>query len=226
VLIDSGERYPWTFPNSPTLRRKLAVGDYALLRDGHLSAVIERKSYDNLLSDIGAIQALHHTLADLASVPRAALVVEAQYGDFVDPVRLAGRWPASHVGRVLAELAALHPRLPIVFAGNRKLANGWAAAYFEAADRADAAAATPQLTLVSEAAPPSYDPTSRPVGRDDEIRREALRLAAIGPFPVVELARLFPDVARTRVNRILGHLEEEGLLIHSGVRRGVRWSRR
>ncbi|MFN0180495.1 MAG: ERCC4 domain-containing protein [Gemmatimonadales bacterium] len=226
VLIDTAERYPWSFPHSPTIRRKLAVGDYALLRDGRVVAAVERKSFDNLLADIGAIQALHHAMADLATLGRASVVVEAEYGDFVDPVRLAGRWPPAHVGRVLAELAVLHPTLPIVFAGNRKLANGWTAAFFEAADRDASAAAQPQLTLLAEPAAPAYPGPSRPLGRDDEVRREAGRLASIGPFAGVELARLFPDLSVARVNRVLVQLAEEGILERSGARRGTRWHRR
>lgn len=225
VLIDSTERYPWTFPHSTTVRRKLAVGDYALLRDGRIVAAVERKSFDNLLSDIGAIQALHHSLADLATLGNAAVVVEAAYGDFVDPVKLAGRWPPSHVGRVLAELAVLHPTLPIVFAGNRKLANGWTAAFFEAADRAARAVAGPQLTLVGEPGAPRYPEPTRTIGRDDEVRQEAERLAAIGPFPAVELARLFPNLGSARIGRVLRHMAEEGILERTGARRGTRWQR-
>jgi hypothetical protein len=71
------------------------------LRHARLLAVVERKSFDNILSDLGAIQALHHTLADLSRVERSALVVEAQYGDFLNEKRLEasgrhhmwrGRW--------------------------------------------------------------------------------------------------------------------------------------
>ena len=126
VAIDSAERYPWRFPGATVVRRKLRAGDYALLTDDRVSAVVERKSFDNLLGDIGAIQALHGVCADLASHPRAALVVEAQYGDFLDERKVRGRWPVAHLARVLAELSALHPALPIIYAGNRKLANLWA----------------------------------------------------------------------------------------------------
>ena len=94
------------------------------------------------------------TLPSLADIPgpgsvteRAALVVEAQYGDFLDEKRVRGRWPVAHLGQVLAELSALHPRLPIVFAGNRKMANHWTARFFAACRAGDA---LPQLELVRE----------------------------------------------------------------------------
>jgi hypothetical protein len=45
---------------------------------------------------------------------------------------------------VLGEIAALHPRLPVVFAGNRKLANLWTERFFLAVA---AGAAAPPLEL-------------------------------------------------------------------------------
>ncbi|MGQ0537947.1 MAG: ERCC4 domain-containing protein [Gemmatimonadaceae bacterium] len=132
IVIDSAERYPWRFPNAEVTRRRLDVGDYALVAGERIMALIERKSFDNLVSDLGAIQALHHQFAHLARSPAAAVVVEARYGDFLDERRLTGRWPPSFVGRALAELGAAHPRLPLVFAGSRKLANVWAYRFFNA----------------------------------------------------------------------------------------------
>lgn len=132
LVIDSSERHAWRFPGAAVTTRKLPAGDYALLDGERIAAVVERKSFDNLLGDLGAIQALHHALAHLGQYAWSALVVEAQYAVFLDETRLAGRWSAAFVARALAELAALHPRLPIVFAGNRKLANQWTHRFFAA----------------------------------------------------------------------------------------------
>lgn len=44
VVIDSQERYPWRFPGARLVRRKLPVGDYALLHDERPLAVVERKT--------------------------------------------------------------------------------------------------------------------------------------------------------------------------------------
>jgi hypothetical protein len=147
-VIDSGERYAWRFPGAAVTTRKLPAGDYALLDGERIAAVVERKSFDNLLGDLGAIQALHHALAHLGQYAWSALVVEAQYADFIDEKRLEGRWPAAFVARALAELTVMHPRLPIVFAGNRKLANQWTHRFFVACA---AHRASPQLTFVREA---------------------------------------------------------------------------
>jgi hypothetical protein len=220
IAIDSGERYPWRFPDARVERRKLAAGDYALLDGEEVAAVVERKSFDNLLTDIGAIQALHQQLADLASHEPAALVIEAQYADFLDPKRLRGRWPAPHVGRVLAELAALHPTLPIVYAGNRKLGNLWTQQFFDAVAMGRATPA-PQLHLDVER---RYDAYPRAPGLDDQIRAAALEERS-EPFAIVDLATRFPDVPAARVRRVVEQLKRAGRIERVGAGRGARWRR-
>jgi hypothetical protein len=196
------------------------VGDYALFEGERLAAVVERKSFDNLLAEVGAIQALHHQLADLASHEAAALVVEADYRDFLDPKRLAGRWPAAHLARVLAELAALHPKLPVIYAGNRKLANEWTARYFRAvlARRQGA-----ELELPLEVGR-RYDPEPRGAGVDPAVREAVLGAMPLG-FLFSELAGRFPEVPATRLRRILNQLRKEGRLACIGRGPSARWRR-
>ncbi|MGH7583867.1 MAG: ERCC4 domain-containing protein [Gemmatimonadales bacterium] len=220
IVIDSNERYAWRFPGATITTRKLAVGDYALAGDDGIVAVVERKSYDNLLSDFGAIQALHQQLADLASVPAAALVIEAEYRDFLDPIRLKGRWPAAHVARVLGELSALHPKLPIVYAGNRKMANAWAHQFFLSLGARDA---SHQPQLVMEALT-RYDAHPRAQGLDDQIRRAALHDLP-QPFAFAALAARFPEVGVPRLRRMVGQLRREGLLVRIGAGRAAKWGR-
>ncbi len=86
--MDTAERYPWRFPSAPVERRTLAAGDYALLDGERVAALVERKSFENLLTEVGAIQALHQQLADLASHEAAALVIEADYRDFLRALAL------------------------------------------------------------------------------------------------------------------------------------------
>lgn len=218
LVIDSGERYPWRFPDAAITRRKLAAGDYALVDEDRVVAVVERKSFDNLLTDVGALQALHHQLADLASYGTAALVVEAQYGDFLDPARVKGRWPVEHLSRVLAEITVLHPTLPVIFAGNRKLANIWAQRFF-AAVAAFRTGPPAQLQLEVAA---RYDAGPRGPGLDERIREAALRELA-SPFSFVELADRFPDVPAPRLRRVVQQLKREGRLERTGAGRGSRW---
>jgi hypothetical protein len=151
LAIDARERYPWRFPGAGVERRPLPAGDYALLRDGEPIAVAERKTLADVIADLGAPGRLHERLAALEAQPRPALVIEAQYADFLDPERTRP-WPAAHAARMLAELAALHPKLPVVYAGSRKLANHWAARWFAAvAAEAEAGA----LPLAASPAPPA-----------------------------------------------------------------------
>ena len=220
VVVDSGERYPWRFPGATVERRKLASGDYALMDGARVLAVVERKSFDNILGDIGAIQALHQTLADLASHAAAALVIEAQYADFLDERRLAGRWPPSHLARVLAEITALHPTLPVVFAGNRKLANLWTERFFHAVR---AGRGGPALELPLHVAE-RYDAGPREPGLDERIRESALGEGP-GGFSMAELAERFPGVPVARVRRVVAQLKREGLVVRRGAGRGARWER-
>lgn len=220
IVVDSAERYPWRFPGAVVERRKLAAGDYALLDDGQIAALVERKSFDNLLADVGAIQALHQQLADLASHEAAALVIEADYRDFLDPLRLVARWPPAHLARVLAELAALHPTLPVIYAGNRKLANLWTARFFTAVAArrgGDGPGLLRELAL-------RYDSAPRSAGLDERIRRAVLdELPAA--FAFAELAARFGETPPARIRRVLQRLRREGRIVRTGTGRGARWER-
>ncbi|MGQ0642156.1 MAG: ERCC4 domain-containing protein [Gemmatimonadaceae bacterium] len=218
VVVDSGEKYAWRFPGARLTKRKLPAGDYALLDGERIAAVIERKSFDNFLGELGAMQALHHALADLARYDCAALVIEAQYADFLDPRRLSGRWPAAFTAKAIAELTALHPRLPVIFAGNRKLANQWAYRLFAAcAVRRPA----PQLELVREVGP-SYGRADRATSLDEQLRETVLN-EVNGRFAVSDLAVRFDGMSEARVRRVLREMEREGKVRCLGRGRGPRW---
>jgi len=220
VVIDSLERYPWKFPGATVERRKLAAGDYALLDRERVVAVVERKSFDNLLADFGQIQALHQQLADLAGHAAAALVIEADYRDFLDPKRLDGRWPAPHAARVLAEIAALHPTLPVIYAGNRKLANLWTWRFFRAVA---AGARSPEPQLVLEVAR-RYDAAPREPGLDDRVRAAILAELPV-PFAMSELAARFHTEKPARLRRVLNQLVRAGRVQRVGTGRGAKWAR-
>lgn len=218
IAIDSGERYPWSFPQATVHREKLAVGDYALKHEGRILAVVERKSFDNMLSDLGAIQALHHTLADLSRVERGALVVEAQYADFLNDKRLDGRWPATHVARALAELSVMHPRLPVVYAGSRKLANQWTQRFFTAVATHSG---NPQLDLVREAVA-EYRALEPEPSIEERVRTALVAREALA-FSLAELVALVPDAGPPRVRQVLERLTKAGVVARSGRGRATRW---
>ena len=131
VLIDANERYPWKFSNCTVERRPLAAGDYALLRKDGIIAVVERKTFENFKTDVGNTSIFHQKLGELEAYTHSALVVEANYSDFLNPKKLSFYTP-TFMAKVLAEFSALHPKTNIIFAGNRKLANEWTLRFFEA----------------------------------------------------------------------------------------------
>jgi len=131
VAVDTRERYAWKLPGCTMEKRVLRCGDYALV-DGHeILAVVERKTFENLLSDLGVLPAFHQSLLDLTQHERHALVIEAAYGDLLSPKKLHHYQP-TFVAKALAEMHAVHPRLNIVFTENRKLAMEWTLRWFTA----------------------------------------------------------------------------------------------
>ena len=86
IVVDSGERYGYGFRHqqATTTRRRLPVGDYAVLLDGDLVAAAERKRVDDLASSLLSGR-LTYVLAELAALPRAAVVVEAGYAKIFGP---------------------------------------------------------------------------------------------------------------------------------------------
>ena len=131
VRVASEERYPWRFPGSSTARGSLAVGDYALVDGDAIIAVVERKTFENLLADFGTMPVLHQRLLELTACEHHALVVEAPYEDFLDS-RKVHHYTPTFCAAAIAEFYATHPRLRIIFCANRKTANEWTRNYFAA----------------------------------------------------------------------------------------------
>lgn len=219
VVIDSNERYPWSFKTTKAQRRRLPVGDYALVRKEEVLAVVERKTFPNLLADIGAIKAMHQQWSELSSYPVAAVVIEANYGDVVDRFKTAP-WPPGHAARVMAELAALHPKLNIVWAGNRKLANQWCLRFFLAA----AGAARQHKPDTVAQVEMNFKPIRHGGGLDQRIR-SAVRHEMPDEFETSAVVERMPDADRGRVYRILCKLREEGQIERVGFGKGARWRR-
>jgi hypothetical protein len=130
ILVDSHERYAWQFDRqqATTTRRALPAGDYAVVVDGEIVAAVERKSLDDLVATLTTGK-LRYLLADLAAVPRAALVVEDRWSSVfkLDRVR-----PAIVAGG-LAEAQVRFPTVPIVFCETRQLAQEWTYRFLGAA---------------------------------------------------------------------------------------------
>ncbi|MCA1691819.1 MAG: hypothetical protein LC733_06345 [Actinobacteria bacterium] len=163
IVVDSHERYPWQFRHqqAETVRRSLPAGDYAVELAGAVVASVERKSLADLVSTVTTGR-LRYLLADLAALPRAAVVIEDRYSavfrlDHVRPALVADG---------LAEAQVRFPSVPIVFCETRPLAAEWAYRFLGAAldelsmhDQADLLAAG--LPTAGEL--PSPNPTTADV---------------------------------------------------------------
>jgi hypothetical protein len=132
IRIDTSERYPWRFQGCEVARGKLPVGDYAMVGGGgEILAVVERKSFENMLAEFGRMPLFHQQLSELCSYAHCGLVIEANYADFLNPAKVPYYKP-SFMAMAIAEINALHPGLSVVFAGNRKLAQEWTLRFFGA----------------------------------------------------------------------------------------------
>ncbi len=162
IVVDARERYAYRFAGQQvrTVSKTLPCGDYAIAEGGKLVAAVERKSLPDLVSSLTSGR-LRYALGELATLPRAAVVVEDGYS------RIFGleRARPAQVADDLAELQVRWPSIPIVFCETRKLAEEWTYRYLAAA-RTWASAEGPARTRMGTGdddvagAPPAPPPST------------------------------------------------------------------
>jgi hypothetical protein len=108
--------------------RALPVGDYGVVVGDRLVAAVERKSLPDLVGSL-IDSTLRHAVAELATLPRAAVVVEDRYSGVFAQERVR----PSKIADSLAELQVRHPSVPVVFAETRPLAEEWTYRFLAAA---------------------------------------------------------------------------------------------
>lgn len=130
IVVDSHEKYAYRFAGKPvrTVARGLKCGDYGVLVGQRLVGAVERKSLADLISSLTSGR-LRYALADLAALPRAAVVVEDRYSQVFRP----GRVRPSLVADGLAECQVRWPEVAIVFCETRPLAEEWTYRYLASA---------------------------------------------------------------------------------------------
>ncbi len=130
VLVDTRERYPYRFVRQQVTleRRALPAGDYGVELDGAVVAAVERKTVADL-AKVLVDGSIGYLLADLSSLPRAAVVVEDRYADLYKLERVA----AGFVPDLLARVQVRYPSVPIVFCETRPLAEQWTYRFLGAA---------------------------------------------------------------------------------------------
>jgi hypothetical protein len=186
IAVDTGEKYPWAFGHQQavTTRQRLSAGDYAVLRDGEVLAAVERKSVADLAGSLRSGK-LTYALAELAALPRAAVVVEDRYSRLF----ALEHWPGAAAAEALAEAQARFPSVPVVFCETRPLAQEWAYRWLGAClAELEAAAATADAEATF--APGGAVPAAAP--RPSDVRR----WAAENGVAVSDRGRIPADVLR------------------------------
>jgi len=130
ILVDSRERYPYRFTHQQALteRRALSVGDYGIEQNGRIVAAVERKSLADLSGSL-VDGGLAFAMAELATLGRAAVVVEERYSALLTRAYVAPGFLAD----LLARVQVRYPEVPIFFAGTRPLAEEWTYRFLAAA---------------------------------------------------------------------------------------------
>lgn len=196
ILVDAHERYAWKFTDQQvtTTTRALPAGDYAIELDGVVVAAVERKSLQDLVATLTTGK-MRYALADLATLPRAAVVVEDRYSKVFALERVR---PAT-VADGLAECQARFPSVPIIFAETRALAQQWAyrflVACLEELEAEDGA--LDRLDELPTGAPlPPGPPRRRTVPKDPDAPPAArVRAWALAQgHPVAARGRLRPEI--------------------------------
>jgi ERCC4-type nuclease len=130
IVVDAREQYAYHFTGQQvsTVKRALPCGDYGLVVNGRLIASVERKSLVDLVASLTGGK-LRYALAELAALPRAAIVIEDRYSQVFKLERIR---PAL-VADGLAELQVRWPNVPIIFCETRQLAEEWTYRFLAAA---------------------------------------------------------------------------------------------
>ncbi len=130
IVVDSREQYPYRFAGqqASTVRRALPCGDYGLVEGGRLVAAVERKSLADLVTSLTSGK-LRYAIAELATLPRAAVVVEDRFSQ----VFVLQRVRPALIADGIAELQVRWPTVPIVYAETRPLAEEWTYRFLAAA---------------------------------------------------------------------------------------------
>lgn len=129
IIIDNRERYPYKFGYIPIRRENLPVGDYALVKQGRIVAIAERKTLDNIKNEISTYDVLKASLQELATYPYKAVVFESPYADFINPKKTKP-YRASYVAEIITDLFVNFPEIQFVFCDNRKIAQDWVLRWF------------------------------------------------------------------------------------------------
>ncbi len=188
IVVDTHERYAYRFSTQQVdlVRRALPAGDYAVEFGGHIVAAVERKSLPDLVASLTGGR-LRYAMAELAALPRAAVVVEDRWSEVFKLTRVR---PAV-VADGLAEAQVRWPSIPIVFTETRSLAQEWTYRWLAAALEAAAedTLGADRLADLVDAGELAW-PDDRPVAATAQVRAWARRAGLV----VSDRGRLRPEI--------------------------------
>lgn len=168
IVVDDQEKYPYRFAGRrvTTERRRLLAGDYAVQIEDRVVAAVERKTLPDLVSSLVSGR-LGYAMAELAALPRAAIVVEERYSRLFKQEHVRGSVAADS----LVEAQARWPAVPIVFCETRTLAEDWTCRFLDAALHELGGL---QVTAERESALPSAHTLERRPPTTREVRQWAI----------------------------------------------------
>ena len=218
IIVDINEKYPWKFHGCTVERRALPAGDYALVDDSGIIAIVERKSFENMLHDFMQMHTLHQKIGEIEAYKHSAIVVEANYSDFLNPEK-QNYYPITFLGKAIAEIYAMHPRVNMVFAGNRKLANEWALRYFSSIESHEQD--IPHFK-VAEVMAEYGQPREAKGGVYFDIKKRIIN-ETTQEFNIDLIKGIFPYVELSIIRRILVDLTKHGSLTCIGRGKNRKW---
>jgi len=205
IFIDSGEKYAWNFSGAQIIKERLPVGDYALKDKFGFLAIVERKTFANMMKDLGNLKVLHQRLTELSLCQNSALVIEGTYGDFLNQKKIAPYSPA-FTSKALAEIQTIHPRLPVIFADSRRGAMIWTFNFFQMVWTKNKEDVSQDL----QRSRAKFRPTTK-LFLENMVRR-AVFTEMPREFATTDLTSKFPQYSPTNIRTILDNLTKEGVL--------------
>jgi hypothetical protein len=130
LYVDTRERYGYSFIHHAVTveRRHLTVDDYAALRGDAIFAAVERKRLSDFATSL-VDGSLNFVLAELSTVPCAAVAVEGTYSALM---RYRFTRPAFLL-ELIARVQSRYPQISINFLESHKIAEEWVYRFLRAA---------------------------------------------------------------------------------------------
>ncbi len=130
IDVDTRERYGYRFAGRDVECRRSALrcGDYAVRDDGQVVAAVERKTLEDYVSSL-LDGAMTFAMAELSTLPKACVVVEARYAQVLGWPRVQPGWLAE----LTSQLYVAYPCVPVAFCDSRKLAEDFTHRFLAAA---------------------------------------------------------------------------------------------